>query len=73
MAAWKDYLEDNGSGYLDELCDFLRIPSISSLPEHADDVRRDVALAHRSESPLIPNHLDNFRHGEDRNVNPILK
>ena len=40
MAAWKEYLADNGSGYLDELCDFLRIPSISSLPEHADDVRQ---------------------------------
>ena len=40
MATWKDYIEDNGSDYLDQLCDFLRIPSISSLPEHADDVRR---------------------------------
>jgi len=40
MATWKDYLEDNGSEYLDELSDFLRIPSISSLPEHADDVCR---------------------------------
>ena len=40
MATWKEYLEDNGSSYLDELCEFLRIPSISSLPEHTDDVRR---------------------------------
>jgi len=40
MAKWKEYLEDNGSGYLDELCDFLRIPSISSLPEHAENVRQ---------------------------------
>ena len=40
MARWKEYLEDNGSRHLDELCDFLRIPSISSLPEHAGDVRR---------------------------------
>ncbi len=40
MAAWKDYFEDNGSRYLDELCEILRIPSISSLPEHADDVRQ---------------------------------
>ena len=40
MASWKEFLEDNGSRYLDELCEFLRIPSISSLPEHADDVRR---------------------------------
>ena len=43
MATWKDYIEDNGSDYLDELCDFLRIPSISSLPEHAADVRRAAA------------------------------
>ncbi len=40
MATWREYLEDNGDGYLDELCEFLRIPSISSLPEHAADVRR---------------------------------
>jgi acetylornithine deacetylase/succinyl-diaminopimelate desuccinylase-like protein len=40
VASWKEFLEDNGSRYLDELCEFLRIPSISSLPEHADDVRR---------------------------------
>lgn len=40
MSTWKEYLEDNGSSYLDELCEFLRIPSISSLPEHADDVRQ---------------------------------
>ncbi|MEJ2168782.1 MAG: dipeptidase [Desulfobacterales bacterium] len=40
MADWKAYLTDNTSRYLDELIDFLRIPSISSLPEHAADVKR---------------------------------
>ena len=40
MATWQEYLEDNESDYLDELCEFLRIPSISSLPENAADVRR---------------------------------
>lgn len=40
MLAWKAYLSDNTSRYLDELIDFLRIPSISSLPEHAADVKR---------------------------------
>ena len=40
MATWKEYSEDNGSRYLDELCEFLRIPSISGLPEHTGDVRR---------------------------------
>jgi acetylornithine deacetylase/succinyl-diaminopimelate desuccinylase-like protein len=40
MADWKAYLTDNTPRYLDELFDFLRIPSISSLPEHAADVKR---------------------------------
>jgi len=40
MAVWKEYLQKNASGYLKELIAFLRIPSISSLPEHAADVRR---------------------------------
>jgi len=40
MARWQEYLENNGSRYLEELCEFLRIPSISSLPEYTDDVRR---------------------------------
>lgn len=40
MGTWQEYLEDNEAGYLNELCEFLRIPSISSLPEHAADVRR---------------------------------
>jgi len=40
MTAWKDDLRDNASRYLEELVEFLRIPSISSLPEYADDVSR---------------------------------
>ncbi len=40
MTVWKDHLENNASRYLEELLEFLRIPSISSLPEHDDDVRR---------------------------------
>ena len=36
---WQDYLEQQQERYLTEMLDFLRIPSISSLPEHADDVR----------------------------------
>jgi len=40
MSTWKEYLEENSSSYLEELCAFLRIPSISSIPEHADDVRQ---------------------------------
>jgi acetylornithine deacetylase/succinyl-diaminopimelate desuccinylase-like protein len=40
MTDWKTHLEGNLSRYLDELAEFLRIPSISSLPEHAPDVKR---------------------------------
>ncbi|MDJ0817535.1 MAG: hypothetical protein QNJ58_15100 [Desulfobacterales bacterium] len=40
MADWTAYLEANSPRYLEELIDFLRIPSISSLPEHAADVQR---------------------------------
>ncbi len=40
MADWTAYLEANSPRYLEELIEFLRIPSISSLPEHAADVQR---------------------------------
>lgn len=39
VTQWETYLEDNRSRHESELMDLLRIPSISSLPEHADDVR----------------------------------
>lgn len=37
---WQTYLETHQSDFTERLLDFLRIPSISSLPEHAADVRR---------------------------------
>ena len=40
MTVWNEYLKENTSRYLAELMEFLRIPSISSLPEHAADVKR---------------------------------
>ncbi len=40
MAGWQKYLDDNQARFLDELFDYLRIPSVSSLPEHAGDVVR---------------------------------
>lgn len=40
MPTWQDYLKDNEARFLEELLDFLRIPSISALPEHAGDVRQ---------------------------------
>jgi acetylornithine deacetylase/succinyl-diaminopimelate desuccinylase-like protein len=39
-AAWERYLEEQRGRFLAELLDFLRIPSISALPEHTADVER---------------------------------
>ncbi len=40
MAGWNTSLAENKGRYLEELLAFLRIPSVSSLPEHAGDVAR---------------------------------
>lgn len=40
MNSWEDYLSANKERFLNELIEFLRIPSISSLPEHTGDVQR---------------------------------
>ncbi|MFC1859836.1 dipeptidase [Thermodesulfobacteriota bacterium] len=40
MNPWKLYLEEHQSQYLEEMLEFLRIPSISSLPEHSEDVKK---------------------------------
>ena len=40
MASWETYLHDHKQQYLEELLELLRIPSISSLPEHKDDVQK---------------------------------
>ena len=40
MASWENYLNEHKSQYLDELLGFLRIPSISSQPDHKNDVQR---------------------------------
>lgn len=39
MSSWQDYLEAHKDQFLNEMLDFLRIPSISALPEHAADVQ----------------------------------
>lgn len=39
MPTWQTYLQQNQSQFRDDLLDFLRIPSISALPEHAEDVQ----------------------------------
>jgi acetylornithine deacetylase/succinyl-diaminopimelate desuccinylase-like protein len=38
--AWEAYLQQHHDRHLEELFDLLRIPSVSSLPEHREDVRR---------------------------------
>jgi len=40
MTSWLDYIEEHSEQYVAELTDFLRIPSVSSLSEHAEDVKR---------------------------------
>ena len=40
MSGWQNFIEERKEKYVGELSDFLSIPSISSLSEHADDVRR---------------------------------
>lgn len=45
---WETYLEEQQPRYEDELLQFLSIPSISALPEHAGDVHRaGLWVAHR--------------------------
>src|SRR5512143_1696487 len=39
-AAALDYARDNQQRFLSELKDLLRIPSVSTLPEHKPDMRR---------------------------------
>lgn len=40
MSTWASYLDREQPRFVEEFLDFCRIPSISSLPEHAGDVRR---------------------------------
>ena len=40
MAVWETYLDEHAAQHLDQLFDFLRIPSVSALPEHKADVQR---------------------------------
>ena len=34
------YLNSNRQRHLDELCDWLRIPSVSTQPQHTADIQR---------------------------------
>ena len=37
--SWQKYLSDNDARFVEEMLEFLRIPSVSSLPQHAADVQ----------------------------------
>ncbi|MEM7031797.1 MAG: dipeptidase [Chloroflexota bacterium] len=39
MSQWDTYLADHQARFVGELIEFLKIPSVSALPEHADDVQ----------------------------------
>ncbi len=55
MSDWRQYLEAQEERHLSELFDLLRIPSVSALPEHRDDVRRGAAwLASRLRAAAVP-------------------
>ncbi|MER3405305.1 MAG: dipeptidase [Chloroflexota bacterium] len=48
MAVWETYLQTHQARFVNELLEFLRIPSISALPQHATDVQRAAQwAAHR--------------------------
>ncbi|MEW6184251.1 MAG: dipeptidase [Thermodesulfobacteriota bacterium] len=48
MTSWETYQNSHQARFVNELLDFLRIPSVSSLPEHAGDVQRAAEwLSHR--------------------------
>jgi len=40
MTQWQSYLADHQQQFLDELAEFIRIPSISALPAHTADVKQ---------------------------------
>lgn len=45
MAKYDQYFEEHRERHLEELKDFLRIPSVSALPAHKDDVRKAAEWA----------------------------
>ena len=47
MNNWKNYIETNNSKTINDLVSFLRIPSISSLQEHKEDVNKAAIWVHQ--------------------------
>ena len=53
--AWASYLAETEDRHLQELIDFLRIPSVSALPQHAGDVEAAAAwVADRLRAAGVP-------------------
>jgi acetylornithine deacetylase/succinyl-diaminopimelate desuccinylase-like protein len=52
------FVRDNRQRLLDELKDFVRIPSISTLPEHADDIRRAASFVAESLRKAGMEHIE---------------
>ena len=52
------YLEGTAAERLDEFVAFLRIPSISALPERADDVRRAAEFVARTLRSIGIEHVE---------------
>lgn len=53
--AWEQYLQDHRQQHLDELFELLRIPSVSALPDHKDDIRRAAEwVANRLKAAGVP-------------------
>ncbi|NKQ29346.1 M20 family dipeptidase, partial [Streptomyces galbus] len=42
VSAVRSYIERHRAAFLDDLAEWLRIPSVSAQPDHADDVRRSA-------------------------------
>lgn len=40
MSTWQDYLMEHEDRFVGELLDFIRIPSVSALPAHKEDMQR---------------------------------
>ena len=56
MASWQSYLDEHANRFTEELLDFLKIPSISSLPENLGDVEKAAEwVAERLEKAGLEN------------------
>ncbi len=56
MTEWQTYLDSHKSHHLADLLDFIRIPSVSALPEYAEDVfRAGQWVAKRLEAAGVEN------------------